>query len=258
MTTSELHKQISERLFKENICAVPLDEKSLSQIEEFMMARQTGSDLMRRLSTIELNFAQISADTVDACRIASLAKDSIARELRRVTDEWRNSGYLRDFAFSLSSDDCDRVRTSFLTTMESVRVHISAISESLMILSQTAAQIRACAVCFTEVYHDSKLAIYAATLNKSVEDILECRAISLEAHASASECERASGIYLGRARTCTKIINELNTMISEVMDILKISTDTNARANFISPVRASNAICDVITHLESINLEIKE
>ncbi|MGM9641856.1 MAG: hypothetical protein ACI3XI_01470 [Eubacteriales bacterium] len=258
MTTSELHKQISDRLFTENICTVPLDEKSLSQIEEFMMARQPGSDLMRRLSTIELNYAQISADTVDACQKASLAKESVALQLRRLTDEWKNRGFLRDFAFSLGIEDCDHVRNTFITATESTRFQINAISESLIILSQTAAQIRACAVCFTEVYHDSKLAIYAAMLNKSVEDILDCRAISLEAHACASECERASGLYLGRARTCTKIINELNSMISEVMNILKITADQTVRVNFISPIRASNTICDVITHLESINLEIKE
>ncbi len=258
MTTSELYKQISERLFRENICTVPLGERELSLVAEYISARQVGSDLMRRLSTIELNYAQISGETEQACHNALLAKNAIAFTLRKLTDDWRQRGILRDFVFSFTDEECEYIRAGFVTATESIRFQLRIISDTYALLGETAAQIRACSACFTEVYRETRLAIYAAMLNKSKEDILDCRAISLEAHASARECERASGIYLGHARTCTRIITDVNNMMTEVIYSLRIDPEATARVNILSPVKAANAISDVITRLERINIEINE
>ncbi len=258
MTKSDIHKKISERLFNENICSLPLDEKALSIIEGYMNYSLTASDLMRKLSTIELNYAQIAGDTRDACHNAMSAKDNIAVTLRRLTDDWRTKGLLRDFVFSFSDDECDYIRESFVTVIEYIRYQIGLISKSLLVLGETAAQIRASSACFSEIYRESRLAVYAAMLNRNKDEILDFRAMSLEAHASASECERASGTYLGRARACTRIITDLNSMITEVTDSLRISSDTLVRVNIISPVKAANAISDMISRLEKIKLEIEE
>ncbi len=258
MTTADKHKLISDRLLKENICAVPLDERSIALIDEYMMARQTGSELMRRLSTVELNFAQIASDASEASLRASNAKDSIAFELRKTVDDWRNKGILREFMFSFGESESEYIRNTFSIVTEAVRFQLNTISESLIILGETSAQIRACSTCFTEIYRESKLAIYAAALNRSKEDLLDCRAISLVAHASASESERASGIYLGRARICTKIIAQLNSMIIEVMYSLKMSSEQSERTSIISPVKAANSISDIILNLENIKLKIDE
>ncbi len=258
MTTSALRKQISDRLFNEGICTLPQDDRSLDLIIEYMMARQTGSDLMRRLSTVELNYAQISGETQDMCHRADLAKNSIASILRQLTDEWRMRGILRDFVFSFSDNECEYIRSGFISVLESIRFQLRMISDALILLGETAAQIRACSACFTEIYRETKLAVYAAMLNKSLENILDCRAIALLAHASASECDRASGIYLGNARTCARIITEINQMMNEVMFSLRINADTETKVNIISPVKAANSISDMILRLEKINLEIKE
>ena len=83
MNTSETLQTISERLFRENICTVPLNEKALQAVEEFMRLRNANSELMRRLSNVELNYIQIRTEAEDSCKEASLAKT--ARTLSKET-----------------------------------------------------------------------------------------------------------------------------------------------------------------------------
>ena len=77
MYTSETLQALSERLFRENICTVPLNEKALQTVAEFMRLRNANSELMRRLSNVELNYVQIHAEAEASCREASLAKETI-------------------------------------------------------------------------------------------------------------------------------------------------------------------------------------
>ena len=257
MDSADSLRIISERLMKENICTVPLDQKSLSIIEHYMNVRETGSDLMRRLSNIEINYIQIFSEADQACENALIAKQEIIRLFKGMIDDWKASGILRDFAFSLTEDVISEMRNSFASAFESIQYNSKAISDSLIVLGETSAQIRACSASFTEVYRESKLAIYAAMLNREVDCILDCRAISLQAHASGNESGRASASFLGAARQCTKLIALINSTMSELTSVLKIGEEYTNRINITSPAKAANLISDTIRTLEAMSIQNK-
>lgn len=257
MNSHDSLKLISERLLNENICAVPLDERALLLIEQYMNARETGSDLMRRLSNIEINYIQIFSEAEQSCENATIAKQEITRIFKKLIDDWKSSGALRDFAFSFSEDEINVIRSSFTTAVESIRACSKIISDSLIILGETSAQIRACSASFMEVYQESKLAIYAAMLNREVDNILDCRAISLQAHASGNESSRTSANFLGAARQCTKLIALINSTVSELIYTLKIGEEYTGRINITSPAKAANLVAEAIRTLESMSIQNK-
>lgn len=255
MNTSETLQALSERLFRENICTVPLNEKALHTVAEFMRLRNANSELMRRLSNVELNYVQIRAEAEDSCRDAELAKDAITSSFKSLIDIWGNKGYLRDFLFSFKEETAEDMRSDLSFTIETVNNKMSAISRDLMTLGETAAQMRACSASFMEIYNESKLAIYAAMLNRDKEEVLDCRAISLQSHASSSESNRASAHYLGIAKNCTRIIAIVNMFISESASSLYSEGKSSYRSNLLSPAIISNKISEVIRNLEYISLE---
>lgn len=255
MSLADSLKIISDRLQKENICPIPLDERSLSIIENYMHVRETSSDLMRRLSNIEINYIQIHSEAEQACTSASNAKYKITRTFKRLLDEWNASGAIRDFAFSFTEDEIANMRTSFTNAYENIRFNSRIISDALIILGETSAQINACSASFTEVYHETKLAIYAAMLNREIDNILDCRAISLQAHASANESGRASASFLGAARQCTKLISLVNCTLSEIIYTLKIDDASSFRINITSPAKAANLVSEMVRTLETIYIK---
>ncbi len=255
MYTSESLQALSERLFRENICTVPLNEKALQAVAEFMRLRNANSELMRRLSNVELNYVQIRAEAAGSRHDALLAKDAITRTFKSLIDIWGNKGYISEFIFTFKEETANDMRTDLSASLESINVNLSIISRALMTLGETSAQMRACSASFTEIYNESKLAIYAAMLNRDKEDILDCRAISLQAHASSNESNRASAHYLGIAKSCTKIIAIVNTFISESAYSLYSEGTYSYRTNLLSPTIISNKISDVIRNLEYISIE---
>lgn len=255
MITSDAHKVISYRLAKENLCSTPLDAYSLDTIEQYMLYRKSESDLCRRLSDIELNYVQICSEAEFASESASKNKDCIVSILRNLTDEWRSLGLLRDFRFSLNEEDAMAIRHGYVTSLEAVKSYISKITEDLLIISETAAQVRACSASFTEVYKESKLAIYALTLNRDVESVLDCRSTMLQAHASASECQRTSSILLGNARICTKAVALLNNMMLEVARSMDFVDNDYISDSRLSPLKASSEIDNLAINLERLKIE---
>lgn len=251
MNTSEYLQTIAERLFRENICSVPLNEKELQKVAEFMRLRNANSELMRRLSTIELNYLQISEDAVDANNEASSAKSAILNSFKTLIDDWGQKGYNRDFIFAFKEADAQTMKSELSGALESININFSILSKALMTLGETSAQMRACSASFLEIYHESKLAIYAGMLNRDKEEILDCRAISLQAHASANESSRSSSLYLGKAQSCTKIISLINELISESSYSMFLSYGTKS----LSPAVLTQKISDVIQKLEYISLE---
>ena len=105
MNTSEALRTISERLMRENICSIPLSERSLQIVYDFMRLRNANSELMRRLSTVELNYVQIHAEADDARKEALGAKQAVINSLKDLLDIWHRKGYLREFSFGTSSPD---------------------------------------------------------------------------------------------------------------------------------------------------------
>ena len=255
MNTSDALKTISERLMRENICSIPLSEKSLQIVYDFMRLRNANSELMRRLSTVELNYVQIHAEADDARKEALGAKQAVINSLKGLLDIWHRKGYLREFSFSFSEEDTSDMRADLSLTIESININLNVISRSLMTLGETSAQMRACSASFMEIYHESKLAIYAAMLNRSKEEILDCRAISLQSHASSNESNRASAHYLGIAKQCTRIISTINALIAEISSSLYTSSSASYTARLFFPNMVTNKLSDAIRNLEYINIE---
>lgn len=255
MNTSEALKTISERLIRENICSVPLNEKSLQIVYDFMRLRNANSELMRRLSTVELNYVQIQSEADDARKDAAGAKQAVINSLKGLTDIWNRKGYLREFSFSFKEEDTAEMRADLSLTIESININLNVISRSLMTLGETSAQIRACSASFMEIYHESKLAIYAAMLNRSKEEILDCRAISLQSHASSNESNRASAYFLGVAKHCTRIIATINALIAETSSSLYTSASVTYTGRLFSPNIVASKLTDAIRNLEYINID---
>ncbi len=255
MYTSETLQALSERLFRENICTVPLNEKALQTVAEFMRLRNANSELMRRLSNVELNYVQIRSEAEESCREAYWAKEKITSSFKSLVDIWGRKGYLREFMFSFKQETTDDMRSDLSFAIEAISTNLNVISKSLMTLGETSAQMRACSASFMEIYNESKLAIYASMLNRDKEDVLDCRAISLQSHASSNESNRTSAHYLGIAKNCTKIIAIINLFISESANALYSEGVPSYRANLLSPAIISNKISEVIRNLEYISIE---
>ena len=255
MNTSETLKTISERLIRENICHVPLNEKSLNTISEYMRLRNAGSELMRRLSNVEMNYVQIHSEAEDAHLEAMQSKATLIRSFKSLIDIWSSKGYLKDFVFSFKEEDTESMRADFSLTLESISITLNTFSKALITLSETSAQMRACSASFMEIYHDSKLAIYASALNRDKEEILDCRAISLQAHASANESSRASARYLGLAKNCTRIYSLVNSLIAESSGTLYSNISGIQRNRLFSPTLVAKNISEAIRNLEYINIE---
>lgn len=254
MNNSNLLQEISRRLLHENICSTPLNNKDLNTIAEYMRLRNGGSQLMRRLSNIELNFVQIREDAENAHSEAVAAKETILRAFKDLTDNWARKGYLREFVFSHQQEDADQIKSDLSLALESINININILSRSLMMLGETSAQMRACAASFTEVYNESKLAIYAAFLNRDKEEVLDCRAISLQAHASANESNRASSGFLGIAKNCTRILATVNTLITEASYITYSDSSAPFKSRLLSPAIISNKITETIRIVDYIKL----
>ena len=255
MNTSEALKTISERLIRENICSIPLNEKSLQIIYDFIRLRNANSELMRRLSNVELNYVQIHAEAETAHKEAAAAKDAIVQSLKELIDIWNQKGYLRDFFFSFKEEHTEDMRTDLSLTIESINIKLNVISRSLMTLGETSAQMRACSASFMEIYHESKLAVYAAMLNRSKEDVLDCRAISLQSHASSNESNRASAYFLGIAKQCTRIIATINSLIAETSSTLYTSASVTYTGRLFSPNLVTSKLSEAIRNLEYTKIE---
>jgi hypothetical protein len=99
------------------------------------------------------------------------------------------------------------------------------------LLAESAALIKACSTSFLEVNNETRLAYYAAALNKDTEGMLSCKAISLQARDSASESKRNAAKFLSAAKSCEDALLVVNGVLSEsaaffesVDDVKQIST----------------------------------
>ena len=83
------------------------------------------------------------------------------------------------------------------------------------LLAEAAIQIKACSASCIEIYNETRLAYYAAALNEDTESMLSCRAISLQSHDSASECNRSSAGILSVSKSCDNALSVINGVLSE-------------------------------------------
>lgn len=250
----EVKELILQRLIKENICAAPLDEASIDIIYEYMQFIRSGSDLCRRLSDIELNFEQISSEAQKAITDISKTKELISAKLRSLSDGWRSAGLFNDYAFQITEGELDRIASDYTAMIEYIRAYQGLASVCAETIAETAAQIRACAASYTEVYKETTLAVYAARLNKNVQDILDCRSTLLQAHASAKESEILSARLIAAVDRSSRMIDALNKLLMTPLESLVTGARSRNASQVERPTKLFGAVLDTITTLESINI----
>jgi len=99
-----------------------------------------------------------------------------------------------------------------------------------------------------------KLATYAAMLNKNVESILDCRSLSLQAHASSNESARSASYYLGISRIITTTISVVASMIIESANALSVDNYNEQENDRISTYKATSIIRSSISDLDKIRI----
>lgn len=255
MMLSDTLQNIATRLINENICTIPLSEKSLVMIEQYMSGSIPSGDLCRRLSNIDFNLEQICDEAEKTCSSLTITKTDIIDLHEKLITHWYSNGFLDGYFFTSENTNSVEIITSYSITLEQLRKHIASLMANLLILNETAAQIRACSASYSEVYNESSLAIYAATLNRDVEAILNHRSTSLQAHASANECELLPLKLFKKARVCSKIISCVNDMITETSALLSIEPEKHENDFSINPKKISLLIRSSIDKLKNLNFE---
>jgi len=254
MIISEEHRSIALKLTKENICTTPLDARSLDTIAQYMRYDKSVNDLIRRLSDVELNYVQIHAEADRARESFLKCKESCVNTLRILIDDWSSRGYIQQYFFAINTEHSEYLKYSYTTALEKIRNIQKTFTDNLMITSETSAQLQACSASFFEIYKESKLATYAAMLNKNVESILDCRSLSLQAHASSNESARSASYYLGISRIITTTISVVASMIIESANALSVDNYNEQENDRISTYKATSIIRSSISDLDKIRI----
>ena len=208
-------QSIAKRLFEERICLQPLDERSLKLIHRYMGSAEAGADLVRRLSDIELNCEEISEeadDAVDSVNDFIICCENIFKAL---IDGWSKQGLVNGYSLSVSPTALKTIRHSYSVVTEALRSKIHILAETSAILAELAVQLKACSASFLEVNNETRLAYYAAALNKDTESLLSCKALALQSRDSASECKRNSAQFLSASKASGDALSVINGVLSE-------------------------------------------
>lgn len=224
-------KNIATRLFNERICLQPLDERSLNLIYRYMGTINPGSDLMRRLSDIELNCNEITEeadDEIDSVKDFLISCENVFKVL---IDNWNTKGLVNNYSLAVTKKDLSTIYHTYSIVAENLAGKIQILSSSSSVLAESAALIKACSASFLEINNETRLAYYAAALNKDKDGMLSCKAISLQARDSASESKRNAARFLSAAKSCEDALFAVNRVLSEsaaffesVDDVKQIST----------------------------------
>ena len=240
---------LQKRLYLEKICSHPLDESQLYAIYRYMGMIDPGSELMARLSDIEINYEQIIheasdlilslKDTITSCE--SVIKTLIdSSDIKKVTD---------NLSFSVSISDISAIHRSYCQTVEKIIYDTKIISNINEILAEIYAQAKACSASFLEIFHETKLAAYAAALNKDKDGIMSCKAMALQSLDSSKESSRTAVLCLKNTNLATNAINAVNVLLSESDTYFNISPNYQQ----FNAYAFTNNLIKILDSLKSIN-----
>lgn len=246
-------KDIAKRLFEEKICLQPLAERDLTAIFSYMGMSDTGSDLMRRLSDIELNYEEIVREAEEA---SAEIKDTVigCRDLlTSLIDGWNQRGLTNNYSFVVNKSVLSDMYQSFSKTAEALSARTAVLSKTTDLTAETAMQTKACSASFLEIHKETRLAYYAAALNKDKENMLSCRAIAYQAHDSSSESDKIAARFLSASRSGTAAIFAVNTLLSD----LTVFFNNASFGKQINTAIAVNKVIACIGSLKNIASTIK-
>ncbi len=238
-------KSIAQRLYDERICLQPLSDRDLNEIYRYFGMLEPCSELIRRLSDIEINYEEIRADADQA---AARVNESILRcgdLFKSLIDNWYGKELSSGYSFSVKKSDASTMYRLYSEMTDELRSELRNLADSCELLSETALQAKACSASFLEIYNETRLTFYAASLNKDTENILTCRAISMQAHDSSRESHARSTRYVSVSQAGTVALSVINRVISE-------STSCFTAAELGRQISASNVINVFIRGIEAL------
>lgn len=209
-------KNIAQRLFDEKICLQPLSDRDLEEVYRYHGMLEPCGELMRRLSDIEINYEEISSDADQA---AAQVKEAILRcadLFKAMIDDWNGENSNIGYSFSVEKSDITKMYSRYSQTTGVLTAELANLTDACEILGETALQTKACSASFLEIYNETRLAFYAASLNRDAESILSCRAISMLAHDSSKECNARSSRYISASQAGSVALSVINSVISEI------------------------------------------
>ena len=212
-------KIISNRLFEEKICLQPLSDGDLNKIYRFMGMSEPCGELMRRLSDIEINYDEISTDSEEAVACIKDTIEECDSLLKSYIDSLNEKSLVGNFTFSINKADVSKMYQNYSNIAEALTTEIGKLSEAAETLSETTLQTKACSVSFLEIYNETRFAFYAASLNKDKDNMLSCRAISMQAHDSSKESNSKAIRYQSVSNCAAFALSVINNVTSEASAI---------------------------------------
>lgn len=242
-------KTIAKRLFEEKICSRPLDNNSLKMIHRYMGMSETGCDLMRRLSDIEINYEEL-------CNVSEQYTVRIKQALiccedlfKILIDDWNRNGLINNHLFSLPESDISIMYKIYSAMADRLSNQTELLATYSDQLAESAIQTKACSASFLEIYSETSLAYYAAALNRDSDNMLSCRSISLQARDSYNESNNIATRYLSVSKAAATAILAINSELSETVSIL-------TSAHTIKQINVSAAVNKIIQTIEKLkNIE---
>lgn len=208
-------KSIAKRLFEEGICRQPLDDRSLDIIYRYMGNDDTGADLMRRLSDIEVSREEMTDEADDAVSSVKEFLTGCESILKLLIDDWSKRGLINNYSLSVSKAYLSAIYHSYSMVSNELASKLSILGSTSALLAETAVLLKACSASYLEIHNETRLSYYAASLNRNKDGVLSCKAIAMQARDSASECDRDAARYLSVAKSSDKALSVINTTLSE-------------------------------------------
>lgn len=208
-------RNISQRLYNEKICLQPLDERSLSIILRYMGSSEPCSELMRRLSDIEINSEQILIHSERSTTEIKNSVDTCAIIFKDLIDRWNSNKLTESYSFSISKADIDEMYLEYCKSTEAISAEIGIINQSIERLGENAALIKGCGASFLEVDRETRFAYYAAALNGDAEGMVSCKAVSMQARDSANESNKRAADYLSALRAGDRAVSVIKNTLSD-------------------------------------------
>ncbi len=238
-------KNIAKRLFDERICLQPLSDRDLNVVYRYSGMLEPCSELIRRLSDIEINYEEITADANQA--VVSVNESILRCEelFKSLIDNWYGKELTSGHSFSIDKSEVSMMYQRYSEMADALTAELGNLADACELLSETALQTKACSASFLEIYNETRLTFYAASLNKDTENILTCRAISMQAHDSSKESNAKAAKYISVSKSGAMALSVINRVISE-------STSSFAACALGRSISASNVVNVFIRGIEAL------
>lgn len=244
---------ISERLYNEKICLQPLDERSLSIIHRYMGSQEPCSELIRRLSDIEISAEQIRDNSEQATAVIKSSVEKCAELFKALIDRWNSSKLTESYSFSICKADIKTMYLDYCKSTETITAVIGNITQAIENLGENAALIKGCGASSLEIERETRFAYYAAALNGDAASIVSCRGVSMQARDCANESNKSAADYISALRAGDRAVSVIQNTLSDstaLFDALLTQAAGSTTAIVNTVIRGINSLNNVYSTIK--------